>query len=375
MLPLSLLSSLVDPQGIAIRSGGDLGIAFSALRKGMAAAFDAKAQAELQALADAVGYHAELSAAQALHEGFGAGSRTPLARRINSFLFKWNGLEWYTRQSRFMGIIAGHLALAKWQEAARDPNTTPEKQTQVRRYLGELGLKVDDVRVGTLPDGPLAGQKQVLLLNEEQRKNASPEQLAADDRVKAAIVQFADEALLRPNILQTPGYFKDPFVSLFVQYKHFSYALYEQIVRRMQIEIANGNFAVLNAALSYLPFILVAELLREFIQWGPDGNPQRAQWGVPEYAGLAVAKTGFAGPRIEYAAAVHRDAERGNVPGVSALGPTVGTLGEVKDSATGQRSWGSTLQSMLPGSAVYKRWDDQPGGGGGDGGLTRKTAD
>lgn len=372
MLPLSLLSSLVDPQGIAIRSGGDLGVAFTALRKGLAATFDSKAQAELHAMADAAGYHAELSAAQALHEGFGAGSRTPLARKVNSFLFKWNGLEWYTRQSRFMGLIAGHLVLAKWQEAARDPNTTPEKQAQIRRYFDELGLNVDDVRVGILSDGPLAGQKQALLLNDEQRKNATPEQLAADDRVKGALVQFTDEALLRPNILQTPGYFKDPFVSLFVQYKHFSYALFEQIVRRMQIELANGNYAVLNAALSYLPFILLAELLREFIQWGPEGNPQRNQWGVAEYTGLAVAKTGFAGPRVEYAASIQRDAERGNVPGVSALGPTVGTLGEIKDSATGQRSWGSTLQSLAPGSAVYKRWDDEPSGGAG---LARKPTD
>jgi hypothetical protein len=374
LLPLALLSSLVDPQGIAIRSGGDMGASFFALRTGIAGLFDQGLQDQLHAMAEAAGYSAEISAAQALHDGFGAGSRTPWARKVNSFVFKWNGLETWTRQTRYMALVAGHEMLAKWQSQARGENATEQQQANARRYLSELGVKVDDIRVGALSDGPLAGRRQVLLLSPEQRLNATKEQLLADDRVKGALVQFVDEAILRPNILQTPGYFKDPFMSIFTQYKNFSYAIYEQIGRRLALELDHGNYHVVTAALSYLPVILLAELLREFLQWGTEGNPQREQWGVPEYTGLAIAKTGFAGPRIEYASSVKKDAEMGNVPGTSALGPTVGAVGMIKDSATGQRSWGATGESLAPGSALWKNWnnDNAPPAGGG---LQRKAVD
>ena len=370
LLPLGLLSSLVDPQGIAMRSGGDVGIAWRGLQTGLRGLMNADMQEALHQLAEAAGYSAEISAAQALHDGFGAGSRTPWARKINSLIFKWNGLEAWTRQSRLMGMVAAHESLVKWQKWARGED--PAKKAQAERYFSELGLQVDDVRIGEIADGPLAGRPTALLLTDAQKLSATPEQLAANERVKGALVQFVDEAILRPNILQTPGWFKDPFVQIFVQYKAFSYALFEQISRRMAIELGNGNYAVLNAALSYLPFILLAELLREMIQWGPEGNPQRNQWGVPEYAGLAIAKTGFAGPRMEYIGSVKTDVDRGNVPGTSALGPTVGAAGMIKDSATGQRNWGTTLESLAPGSSLWKRWNDDNGGG--SAGLARKPA-
>jgi hypothetical protein len=145
-------------------------------------------------------------------------------------------------------------------------------------------------------------------------------------------------------------------VSLIVQYKAFVYGLYEQMTRRIGTEVDNNNFAVFNAAMVYLPVVLMAELLREFLQYGPEGNPNRAQWGTDEYLSNAVSKTGLLGPSTDLASSLARDIGQNNVPGKSYAGPAVGFADQIADSAVGERSWRSTLVSAAPGAALYKNW-------------------
>ena len=354
LLPLALLSSLVDPQGMMIRNGGNAGETFSAIKTGLKGLWDKDTKAALIAAAQDVGYFADLHAAQTLHSGFGVGNETPLARTINSAVFKYNGLEAWTRQTRLMAIQAGHAFLVRIQNDARGP--AGKKKDDALRYLEELGLRVDDVYASEVQAGPLQGRPYAMIMTPQQFEVATKEERFRNARVKAALVQFADEAMLRPNNMQTPTYFKDPYVRLITQYKAFSYAIYEQITRRFALELSHGNYKVLTAALTYLPIVAFAELIREFLQWGPDGNPNRAEWGPQEYTTQWVQKTGLLGPQAELFGSMYGDAKRNNVPGSSALGPTVNQADQVIDAARGQRDWGTTAHKALPLAALHGNW-------------------
>lgn len=363
LLPLALLSSLVDPGGLVIRSGGRLTDSITAMKDGIKGLVDKDTQAALFAAAEAIGYSAELNAAMTLQDGFGAGARTPFARSVNSWIFKVNQMEAWTRQTRLMAVQAANSYLVFHQQQYRDPNSSAKDKAYSKAVFEKLGLLPDDVRVGFHGAGPLQGRPMVLVYSPEQAKNASKSQLEADARVKAAMVQWVDEAILRPNVVQTPTWHKDPFVKLITQYKAFSYSIYEQLTRYAVNELRDGNYAVLNAALIYLPVALMAELLREFLQHGPDGNPQRAQWTGTDYAGHAVVKTGLLGPTFDFQHGLFNDAERGGVIGRSFAGPTVGSALDVGAAVTGQKSVGNVVESQMPLSALWKHWNNDGGVG------------
>ena len=355
LLPLALLSSLVDPGGILVRAGGDMNIGLSAFKTAAQAMFNPELRAQLQDFAEAAGYAADMHAAQSLHQGYGADARTPFARKWNSLVFKFNGMEALTKYTRLVAIQAAHSFLAKHQDGARSGDAAARKLAE--RYFAELGIKVDDVRVGFVTDGPLAGKQTVLLLSPEQMKTANKNQLEADARIKAAIIQFTDEAILRPSNSQTPGWHKDPFVKLITQYKAFSYAIFEQITRRLGTEFQNGNYsALINAALVYLPVMLMAEMMREFIQWGPEGNPQRKNWSIIDYGNQAAGKTGLAGPQAEFFGGLINDASRDNILGQSFAGPTAASAVQAAKVISGNAQPTKFAVDHAPGAAIYRRW-------------------
>lgn len=362
LLPLAILSSLVDPAGLVVRSGGNLTDSILAMKDGIKGLLNKNTQEALIAAAEAVGYAADMSAAASLHANFGTGSRTPFARKVNTAVFRYNLMEGWTRQTRLMAVQAAHAFLVYHQKKART-GTAKEKEA-ARRMFEELGLKPDDVRIGEVKGGPLDGRPMALLLSEAQKAHANKDQLEADARVKDAIVKWVDEAILRPNVMQTPTWHKDPFVKLITQYKSFSYSIYEQISRRAIHELREGNYAVLNAALIYLPVTLMAELLRELIQHGPDGNPQRNQWDGVDYAQHSVMKTGLLGPFWDFQHGIAADLERDTVVGRSFAGPTAGSALDIGSALTGEKDAGRVLKSQLPASVVYKNWgNDNPGTG------------
>lgn len=361
LLPLALLSSLVDPGGLVIRSGGRLTDSLTAMKDGIKGLVDKDTQAALFAAAEAIGYSAELNAAMTLQDGFGAGARTPFARSVNSWIFKVNQMEAWTRQTRLMAVQAANSYLTFHQAQYRDPKVSAKDKAYSKAVFEKLGLQPDDVRIGHHSTGPLKGRPMVLVYSPQQLKNASKSQRESDARVKAAMVKWVDEAILRPNVVQTPTWHKDPFVKLITQYKAFSYSIYEQLSRHAFSEIRDGNYAVLNAALIYLPVALMAELLREFLQHGPDGNPQRGQWTGTDYVGHAVVKTGLLGPTFDFQNGLFNDAERGGVIGRSFAGPTVGSALDVGGAIAGQKSVGKVAESQMPLSALWKNWNDEAG--------------
>jgi hypothetical protein len=348
LLPLSLLSSLVDPMGVAVRTGGDFGLAWDGFKSGIKALVNKEHRAELDRALEDLGATDDLLTVENLYGGQGEG----LARKINDFVFKVNGMQKWVHTTRLMALRAAHGFLLKHADMKSDTST---------RYMQELKLQRGDINTETVtrPDG--STYQQVKLLTPEQRsaakKAGDTDALARDARVREALMRFVDEAILRPHSLQVPLWHNDPYMGLFTQYKTFAYAIYDQIAGRIGREVRHGNNKVMLAAMAYVPIAAAAELIREFLQYGPDGNPQRAQWGPGEYAVLGAQKTGLFGPKYDVYSGVSGDLRKRSFPGSSQLGPTIDQLNDLGDALEGRRGLGNEIESAGPGAALYRHWD------------------
>ena len=340
LLPLSLLSSLVDPMGIAVRSGGDFKSTWQGFKVGMKSIFDHTTREEQRRMLEALGAADDMFAEVALQPGQSAG----FAQKVNDTLFRWNGLSAWTRATRYMALNAGHAWLLTH---ASNPGEASV------RYRRELGLRDGDVQ--TASDG-----KSVKLLSEAELAEATPAEQARDARVKKALMQFVDEAILRPNAMQSPMWVSDPYMGLVSQYKGFTYAMYDQIYKRIALEVGAGNMRVIAAALMYIPMAAGAELLREFIQTLGDGDPKRKDWGVTEYAMLGAGRTGLFNPKVAVGWDTVSDVKMGSLPGTSQIGPTITQGKNVIRALEGRRDLGKEFESALPASAAWKKWNDAP---------------
>lgn len=362
LLPLSLLSSLVDPMGIAVRSGGDFGSAWEAYKIGLRGVFDKATRQEQEAALSVLGAASDMFAEVAITQP----GETSFSNRVNEFLFRVNGLQAWTKATRFMALEAAHAFILKHDAGHNELSSV---------YMRELGLRPGDVRRTTGfqaygRGGSMVMGEKVDVLSEAQLEGlrarakagdrAAKAELARDERVRNALMQFVDEAILRPNAMQTPMWVSDPYMGLISQYKAFAYALYDQIYRRSAIEADRGNNRVFGAMLMYIPVVLAAEILREMIQ-NLGGDERRKDWGVMEYTALAAERTGLYSPRFDAAKDAWEDVERKKVPGTSQLGPTASQAGDVYDAFRGRRDLGEEFQRALPGAAVHRRWDEAVG--------------
>jgi len=354
LLPLSLISSLVDPMGIAVRTGGDFKTAWSGFKLGMKSLVDKQTKAEVNGMLQALGSADDFLANDILSSNFGRADGG--ARRINDFIFKANGLAGWTKTTRFMALQAAHGFLVKHGEGSAATS---------KRYLDELGVRPGDI---TAENG------RAKILTPDERAAATPADRARDDRVRSALLRFVDEAILRPTSQQAPNWYADPYVGLVTQYKHFAYAIQDQIGRRIALELRHGNASALVPALSYLPVIIMAEMLRGGLQFGPGGNPNRKDWGPEEYTAMALDRSGLLGPKLAFQSDALSDPRHGNLPGTSFLGPAAQQVGDVYSAASGRRSATKTLESALPGAALYKHWNDGEPDGQQRSGMQRRAS-
>lgn len=346
LLPLALLSSLVDPMGIAVRTGGDFKTAWEGFKTGMKTLTDKATRKEVEQMLSSLGSMDDMAVHELLTGRYGTDDGSPTAQKVNEFVFKYNGMAALVRTTRYMATVAAHGFLLKHADS---------DSAKSKRYLSELGLQPGDVQMDVVN-----GRKVVKTLTEAERQQATPEQKAKDDRVKNALLQFVDEAILRPNTQQTPMWHSDPYMGLVTQYRSFSYAIFDQIGSRIYKELHEGNPAVLAPALAYLPAVLFGELLREFIQWGPDGNPQRKEWGPAEYVKLATDRSGLLGPQYSILSDVSQDVRHNRLPGTSQLGPTANQMSNFYDAFHGERSLGTEAEYSIPTSAAWRHWNDDP---------------
>lgn len=367
LLPLATLTSLVDPTGIAVRSGGEVGMAWDAYKTGIRGIFDKATRAEQEAALEILGQADDMFAEVAIHQPTDTDmSKVSTANRVNNWLFRVNLLQGYTKATRFMGLEAAHQFILKHDAGANERSEL---------YMRELGLRPGDVKsvygVSSYSNGAANMVPKVDVLTEVDRealrdaakggdaraKAEATAELARDERVRNALMQFVDEAILRPNPMQTPMWMSDPYMGLVSQYKAFAYALYDQIYRRSSIEADRGNPRAFASMLLYVPAMLGAEVLRELIQ-NLGRDERRKDWGMMEYTALAAERTGLYSPRFDAARTAFEDTQRRNLPLTSHTGPTAGQARDVYRAFTGRRSVTEEAQRAAPFAAVHRRWDE-----------------
>lgn len=339
LLPLALLSSLTDPVLIAMRTGGDLGTAFAGIRDGLRANFTEAGREEMARMVDQIGAAADFGAEANLVYALGGLDQAPLARQSNDLLFRWNGMTWLAKATRHMALHSAHGFLSK--HALR-----PGKHSA--RYMRELGLRDGDIQVETVIG---AHGRPV------ERVKTNTGDAERDARVREALVRFVDDAVLRPNPIQSPLWHADPYMGVVTQYKGFLYAMWDQMGRRIQAEVGNGNFVgPVIAMVAYAPLAIMAMLMRETIQYGEEGNPARAGWDVVDYTGAALNNSGMLGPNAAFLTAFENDLSTDRLPVLSQLGPSFGQATNVASSAVGERSGSETFQEAIPTQVIWEKW-------------------
>jgi len=301
LLGYALFANLIDPLGMMVR-GAEFKDAYGAFKRGMRDVTrewgdltgirkakdsdrdDAVRVAEMIGTVDSSGFMSQMGtiySSQYLPEW---------AKNANDTFFRWNGLEAFNKSMR---VGATQAAISFIKRHYESPNEHSE------RYFEELGLTRADVQLS--PDGEL---------NVENRQ------------VQQAVMRWVDGAILRPNAAIRPTMSSDPHYAVFYHLKQFMYAMHAVILKRVQVEIKNGNNDPLILLMAgYVPMMLAADSAKGLIQeatgngqpyWQHDSIGGVAAHGV-ERAGLLgvgqlLADTvkygplGLLGPAVEQAA-------------------------------------------------------------------------
>lgn len=317
LLPLAAMSSLIDPLGVAVRNGSTRGV-FKAYRDAAKALRNAQGDDSLRSLAESMGLVERHAVSEALIHMYGSiNDPTGTSAKINSVLFRYNGLEHITKFSRLAALAAGNNFL-KFHAARADAESI--------RYLSELGLKIGDIQTGT--DG----------------------YVVRNEKIDAALNRFVNEAVVRPTPGQRPGWQNDPNFAIAAQYKGYLYSFFNTVSRRGLLELKNGNMGVLAPLIIYLPVTALGEVLRDMLQG--DGEEKEAD----DYAKLAVMRSGLLGPHVGLINDLNADMERGTVL-FGLAGPTGSQIGKAYQAVTQSGAGGGFIESSLPGSALYSKWD------------------
>ena len=332
LLPMAMFSMLIDPMGVLVR-GGTVGEAFKTFKRGMASipeTYGRKTQAdEATKLAELVGVIDTAVLNHVMGDVYTQGMVGGTAKKINNMFFKYNMVEGLNRSFRVgaseaaMSFIARHADL---------------KGRHSKRWMAELGLVAGDV--------VMVGNRIALT----QAEGLTPSQ---ERRVHAAINQWVDGAMLRPDAADKPIWMNDPHYALISHLKQFVFSFQKTILNRMVHELKHGNYAPAMALASYVPMMIAADTAKGLIQNGGDEPEWKKSWGVAEYVGYGVQRAGLLGVG-QFGLDVVSDAQRGG-SGIGALaGPTLEQMVDAVQLLGGRKQFGPMLLDAMPANALYK---------------------
>lgn len=334
LLALATLSSVIDPLGIGVR-GSDFSLALLGMREAIRETFKTMkgGQSDLIQLADMLGITERTVILDALVDQYGNNYLGAKQTRVNDMLFKYNGLEAWTKLTRIAGTAS---ALAFIRRHVQQPTKNSE------RFLMELGIHKNDVIWHQ--DG------SVKVLSVAERRTANDEEKARDDRVRNAIFRFVEGSILRPDAAQRPLIFSDPHFMLFGHLKSYMFSFYERILKRAYSEaVVHTNLIPMISLLAFIPVMFIGDAIRELIQYGPNGAPWKRGWSVADHIQYEAVRAGLIG-RGEIMA--HAD-----MSGItSLLGPTTEQMADLVSS---NPSLGTDLVNALPLQNIYKHWWDR----------------
>lgn len=312
-LAFSTLSSLPDFAGPFLRVMQDQGVVASLteLRKGLGRAISGQGNAKEVARQFGLLNHRQNQAA--LKSMWGQEHASPTAQKLLDGLFKYNGQEWLTNQSR---TLATDIGLHYFETLASAGDT---------QALRGYGISPDDITSWVKMNRPALTAEML------QR---DPVQAALVQRVHEALHRFVDEAVIRPNAGQKPVWANDPRFAIFWHLKSFLWAYWSVIIsptaQSMIRQAKQGNYgeAAMQAAfvgLLVLPAAALGWEVRQLLQYTLFGEeqPSDSMDGFA-YTAELLQRSGFGGPfQLMADAGMQEDATSGLL---RISGPTLGHL-------------------------------------------------
>lgn len=214
-----------------------------------------------------------------------------------------------------------------------------------KRFLDQLNLRPGDVRFDA--DG------EIELLTNAQRLKAEKQDLERDDRVRAALNQWVDEAILRPNAAERPIWANDPHAMLFFHLKQFIYSFQHRILKRVGSEALEGNYMPLVGLMGYVPLTMTAIALKDAARGADDDDDwvARIQEGVGRSGVL-----GYGQIFLDMAG----DGNYGRSAGSSLLDPTSREMIDLVEALISETSSDDirAVERALPLQSIWKGWLD-----------------
>jgi len=368
LLSTALFSSLVDPLGIAVRSG-DMRIAWHAYKAGWEE-IKAKVKDDKTAtreLAETLGTIEMHTTNEALQWQYGGTYLTGGLQRMNEWFFNITMLTQFTRFTRVMGVAGA-------TEFLKSHSQNPTEHSA--RYLDELGLREGDlqftddgnVKVMSYQEyADLLAERDVLTERKFQGEDIGDAitqldaRIEREDRVQSAINRWVDGAILRPTAATRPTWASDPKWMLVFHMKGFMYSFYDTIIRRGYHEAAQQNdWRPAMMMGMYIPGMMMAEVARDALQHMLGDDPHKEGWEVEDHAWYAFERSGLLGVG-EIAVNADQDMKHGKFPMESVLGPTaewsiqgLRALAGGKEEAT--KRW---LSHSLPFQNTLRPWAER----------------
>jgi hypothetical protein len=286
LLPFSLFSQLVEPLQLAFRSNS-LGNVTNDAFRGLSDLVrkDKSALDQWERIAREMG---TVTDAQAVSMMADIMNEVPLRgrlNRLNQTFFRMNGMEQWNRS---MHTAATKHAIEFITEHAKGEDAEGAK------LLAELGLKRGEIPFAdALPD-------------------------YQNEKVRAAILRFVNEAMAQPDTASNAMWMNDARFALLAHLKRFTFGFSYYINRRAWRLARNGQFRPLLPLLLMLPIALATTSLRDLVS--PASEAYKEAWDVSDYALNSIERTGLAG-RGTFIADILKNIDYGG-SGIESLAPS-----------------------------------------------------
>jgi hypothetical protein len=326
LLPLAIFSSVVDPMGVMVR-GGTVGDAWSTFKRGIREVPAGLKGREITDywtdMAQALGTVDNASLQHALGSLYTQGMVGGTAKKINDTFFKYNLMEQFNQSMRVGATEAAVGFITKHADGKASQHSI--------RWIAELGLRGGDVKV-------INGRMATTVAEGLTEAQAA--------RVKSAVNQWVDGAVLRPDAADKPTWMNDPHFMLISHLKQFVYSFHHTILDRVMHEMKHQNYAPAIALSSYVPIMIAADMLKGLIQGGGEEPSWKKAWGPGEYLGSGVERAGLFG-----VGQFGVDALQGNFG--SLAGPTLGQFAEGFEVLDGVKQFKPFAIHSLPANQLY----------------------
>ena len=333
VLPLALFSSLVDPLGVAVRTGDfkAAGKTFTAGAKQIVA--DLKGdKTKHQKLAEFLGIVEQEQVLSIIGDSYNSMFANEQIQKMNTRFFKVIGLDSWTKGTRIGAMVASMEYIKEYK------NDT--------KRMAELGLEPGDIRVRQ--DGQIELAPSVL--GQEKAR-----------RVQGAIYRMVDEAILRPTAAQRPVFMSDMRFMLLGHLKQFTFSFHNTILKQVAANVSGNidegqyykamtQFAPL---IMYVPFMMAADVLRSIVGGRIDDEDDKDVW---DYLGDGLQRSAVLGIGTFGLDAVD-DMSYGNAPVNTFLGPVIHKGARLVEAGIDpDEQFLRQATRMLPGYAFWKGW-------------------